>query len=221
MAASTWLALTLPDEQAEPALTITPARSSRHELQFARKPGAATHRVLGRRGAASPMTTAPAAFSFARGGVAPGGLVAARSISQRRARPRRSRRCRDSSRCRPGGRAPGRRRAGGATAWRAGPKVSAPTPCGPPILWAETLRVSAPRARLSTGILPAAWTASTCSQPSAARTISERGLAPAGSPRSRYWPASGRRRVCRRRRPSLQPRRQPGEVGDAVARRPA
>ena len=52
-----------------------------------------------------------------------------------------------------------------------GPNVSAPIPCGPPILWAETLRVSAPRARLSTGTLPAAWMASTCSQPSAARTI--------------------------------------------------
>ena len=36
MACSTGEALTLPDEQAEPALTMTPARSSAHDLQVGR-----------------------------------------------------------------------------------------------------------------------------------------------------------------------------------------
>ena len=62
MAASTGEALTLPDEQAEPALTRTPARSRAMTWVSEAKPGVATQRVLGRRGAASPMTTAPAAF---------------------------------------------------------------------------------------------------------------------------------------------------------------
>ena len=46
-------------------------------------------------------------------------------------------------------------------------KASAPAPCGPPSLCADRARVSAPRAVRSTGIFPAAWTASTCSRPPA------------------------------------------------------
>src|SRR5690606_15990549 len=65
MAVRTPLGLTLPEEQAEPAEIITPARSRAITCREEAQPRAATHRVLGKRGAPSPTTTAPAAFSRA------------------------------------------------------------------------------------------------------------------------------------------------------------
>ena len=65
----------------------------------------------------------------------------------RRRPPRRSRRWRRRSRCRRAGRAPGRRR--GSAARRCGCRrgaTSAPTPCGPPSLCAESVSRSAPSA---------------------------------------------------------------------------
>ena len=50
MASSTWLRRTLPEEQAEPAVTITPARSSAITWVEAGTPGMAMQSVLERRG---------------------------------------------------------------------------------------------------------------------------------------------------------------------------
>src|SRR3954451_382393 len=66
IALSTWLGPTLPDEQAAPALTITPSRSSAMICVSEATPGSASAVVLGRRGAAAPITSASGtAFSAA------------------------------------------------------------------------------------------------------------------------------------------------------------
>src|SRR6516165_4071800 len=70
IAARTWLGPTLPDEQAAPALTITPSRSSATTWVSAAIPGSAIAEVFGKRGAAAPSTTAS-------------GAIAAISISRR------------------------------------------------------------------------------------------------------------------------------------------
>src|SRR3546814_18166686 len=61
MAASTWEGCTLPDEQAEPELTATPARSSAMIWVSAGRPANATQEVLGSRGAAAPKILASGA----------------------------------------------------------------------------------------------------------------------------------------------------------------
>ena len=61
IAASTWLGPTLPEEQAAPALTMTPSRSSAMTWVSAATPGIAIAEVFGRRGAAAPSTTASGA----------------------------------------------------------------------------------------------------------------------------------------------------------------
>src|SRR6185437_16113200 len=58
IAARTWLGPTLPDEQAAPALTITPARSNAITWVSAGIPGIASAEVLGRRGTPAPITIA-------------------------------------------------------------------------------------------------------------------------------------------------------------------
>ena len=58
IAASTWLGPTLPDEQAAPALTMTPSRSSAMTCVSAATPGIASAVVFGKRGTAAPMTSA-------------------------------------------------------------------------------------------------------------------------------------------------------------------
>jgi hypothetical protein len=63
MAISTPLACALPDEQAAPADTITPSRSSIITCMSDGKPAVTAHSTPGRRGAASPAITAPSAFS--------------------------------------------------------------------------------------------------------------------------------------------------------------
>ncbi len=63
MAASTWEASTLPDEQAEPALTAMPARSSAITSVSALAPGTAMQAVFGRRGTLPENTTASAAMA--------------------------------------------------------------------------------------------------------------------------------------------------------------
>ncbi len=60
MAASTWLAATLPDEQAEPELTAMPARSSDISEVSAAIPGVAKSVVLGRRRLCSAKITVSA-----------------------------------------------------------------------------------------------------------------------------------------------------------------
>ena len=57
IAASTWLGPTLPDEQAAPALTITPSRSSAMTWVSAGTPGIAIAEVLGRRSAPAAQTS--------------------------------------------------------------------------------------------------------------------------------------------------------------------
>ena len=119
IAASTWDGPTLPDEQAAPALTATPARSSAMIWVSA---GHTRHRDAGRvrqarhaapnddRRPAPPASAAASSRRAARATrrIRPGRRAAAR-------RQRRSRRCRRRSRCRRGGRAPGRRRGAAGT----------------------------------------------------------------------------------------------------------
>ena len=66
IASSTWLRVTLPDEQAEPALTITPARSSAITCVDDATPGIAIESVFGRRGASAPNTAASGASAQSR-----------------------------------------------------------------------------------------------------------------------------------------------------------
>src|SRR3546814_3923063 len=54
MALSTWEGCTLPEEQAAPELTATPARSSAMSWVSAGRPASATQEVLGSRGAVAP-----------------------------------------------------------------------------------------------------------------------------------------------------------------------
>ncbi len=144
----TRLALTLPDEQADAGADHHAGQIQGHHLQLGRRSRAsAKHRVCGRRGAPAPSTTAPAPSaarpSASRQAAWPASAAGRAGGARRR---RRSRRCRGRSRCRRAGRAPGRRRAAGASGVARGPTTSAPTPCGPPSLWAESARVSAPSA---------------------------------------------------------------------------
>ena len=69
---------------------------------------------------------------------------------------------------------------------------------------------------MSSGILPAAWTASTCRSPPCAMHDAPPPRRPAGSRRSRCWRAGPRRGPARRSGP-LQSRRKPGQVDDALA----
>src|SRR5262249_45100961 len=59
----TWLGPTLPEEQAAPALTMTPSRSRAMTCVSAETPGSAIALVLGRRGAVDPMTIASGAIA--------------------------------------------------------------------------------------------------------------------------------------------------------------
>ena len=65
MAAMVALGLSLPEAQAGPELTITPARSMAIICKVFSKPGVAKPRVWGRRATAAPSTTAPAASTRA------------------------------------------------------------------------------------------------------------------------------------------------------------
>ena len=64
MAASTCDGLTLPEEQADPELSITPSRSSAIKAVSAATPGSAKFEVLARRGARAPKITASGATCF-------------------------------------------------------------------------------------------------------------------------------------------------------------
>ena len=144
IAASTWLAVTLPELHAAPALTAIPSRSSAITCASARTPGSARQVVLASRGAPAPQTTAP----FRQG----------RSLESRRAA---AARCAVSARdrrggsetgdrgqrraCRRDGRAPGRRRRSAARSMRRpGPAARRRRPCGPPSLCDEIARLCAP-----------------------------------------------------------------------------
>src|SRR5262249_42912550 len=63
IACSTWLGPTLPEEQAAPALTMTPSRSSAMTWVSAETPGSAIALVLGNLSARDPMITASGAVA--------------------------------------------------------------------------------------------------------------------------------------------------------------
>ena len=63
MLSSTWLGPTFPAEQAAPALTMTPSRSSAMTCVSAAIPGIASAVVFGNLGAALPMTMASGAVA--------------------------------------------------------------------------------------------------------------------------------------------------------------
>ena len=86
----------------------------------------------------------------APGLVRPGRRQIARRAVRRRAETGDARR---HSRCRPAGRAPGPRRAGSAPPRAPAFMTRAPTPCGPPSLCADRVRLSASSVRMSTGDL--------------------------------------------------------------------
>src|SRR5581483_10793749 len=136
IACSTWLGPTLPEEQAAPALTITPARSSAITWVSAAMPGSAIAEVFGRRGAAAPTTTAASPCSA----TAPNPAMPARfSLPARRPRS-----------------CPPPRNSGASSMPSA--MARAPTPIGPPSLCADKVTRSAPSP--ASGNLPAACTAS-------------------------------------------------------------
>lgn len=166
MAVKTWLALTRPLEQAEPLLTAMPSRSRAIIMASELVPGRLKKLVLLTRGVFKPwmMREGVASMSFFS--------IESRSADRRfcsvvrlvcavRAAPPKAAipavfcvPARALFSCPP-------------PCSRVGvvpqePRASAPTPCGPPILWAERLRKSAPRLVISRGSFPAACVASQC-----------------------------------------------------------
>ena len=140
-----------------PADTDTPAISSVINWVCAATPGRTAQTVLGRR-SAPPTTTPPAPVTTCS--------TASRS-------PDKSRAGTSAAAAKPamaatGGVPPRRPRSCPPPVINAGPPVAgasshAPAPAGPPSLWLDTARLSAPSPRRSVGIRPAAWTASTWS----------------------------------------------------------
>ena len=119
---STWLRRTLPDEQAAPALTATPSRSSAITAVSALMPGTATQMVLASRGAScaedhgvgQSRVKLPLRNRSRSVCASPSDRDRAAPLRQRR----RSRRSRRRFRCRRAARAPGRRRQSAARAAR-------------------------------------------------------------------------------------------------------
>jgi hypothetical protein len=198
---STCERLTLPEEQAEPDDTATPARSSLISSVSALRPGVAKAEVLGSRGALACRRSRlrrereharlqPVAQKRSRG-----------SPRQRRARvrpPRRSRRCpgRFSVPARQPRSCPPPRKGLSASSSAPVRKTIAPTPFGPPILWADSVRASTPRALISIAILPAPGRRRNARARHVCRA-SRRSPRAAGRRRSRCWrdgprPALGR-----------------------------
>ncbi len=105
----------------------------------------------------------------------------------------------------------------GGPSWRAARRSARPTPCGPPSLWADSARVSAPRARHVDR--------RSCRPPGRRRrAASRRPRGPARRPRATGWitPVSLLASIrATNGRPSAASQRarrsrQPGQVGDAV-----
>ena len=164
IAARTWLGPTLPDEQAAPALTMTPSRSSAMTWVSAAVPGIAIADVFGRRPITAPSTIASGADRDDLGFECVAQIadaVDSQPISPPRLwRRRRSRRCREHFRCRRGVRAPVRRPAAAATDRAPPATTSAPTPAGRRA-YVQTRSTDRRRSRpYRAGILPAACTAS-------------------------------------------------------------
>jgi len=170
MAWSTWLGSMAPEEQAEPVETATLARSSATSSPSAGTPRNPRLSVLGRRGASAPLRKNPGspaswaakrsrrsamrrAFS-ARWTTAHSAAATNPATRNRLSVPaRRPRSCRPP-RTRPGSRRPSR-------------STSAPTPLGPPTLWAARVAASTPHSPRGTGMRPRACAASVCSSASA------------------------------------------------------
>ena len=161
IAASTWLGATLPDEQADPDDTATPAKSIAITRVSAGTPGIARQRVWGKR-------ATPALNTVARGPT----MSASRSRQPaHNAALSRSARAASAAAPKPAMAAtfsvPARVRRSCPPPVSSGAKVTsslartmAPAPCGPPILWADRVSTSTPSALISTGKRPAAWIAS-------------------------------------------------------------
>ena len=174
IASSTWDGCTLPDEQAEPEDTAIPARSKPITAVSALRPGAVNKVVLGNRrtdireyddfGCLSQAVLQPFPQGLQTRSPSPGRAAIAavsRGAKAGDARPH--------SRFRHGGSVPGPPpRKSGSSPLNPSDRTSAPTPLGPPILCADSVRRSAPNSVISSGIFPNAWIASTCSSPSAA-----------------------------------------------------
>ncbi len=137
---------TLPDEQADPADTATPARSNPICAVSALRPGIAKKRRVGkaRRASAEDFARrapvlAPRASSWSR--ICRDRADAGQSVAWLRARQRRSRRSPAGSRCRRDAPSPGRRRViSGAGIIRSEAATIAPAPFGPPILCDDRMR---------------------------------------------------------------------------------
>ena len=152
IASSTWLAATLPDEQADPAETAIPSEIERdhHGLR-----GKSRDCEQGR--IRQPLRIRPEQSSLpAKPRAAPASILPrsadepARIPKMVTREPRRNAKARPRlrhSRCRRGGAAPARRPSAAAPAGGLrSARISAPTPCGPPSLWAERARKSTPSA---------------------------------------------------------------------------
>ena len=154
IAASTCDGATLPDEQAEPELTATPARSSAIISVAASTPGAAKQTVLGRRGAASEKMTASATTertASARRSRNPMSRAASLAVSGRHARaaaPKAAIAATASVPARWLRSWPPPRASGAPRLIPARAVTSAPAPFIPPILWADSMSASAPSAAM-------------------------------------------------------------------------
>src|SRR6266545_1974330 len=166
MASSTWEALTAPLAQADPAEQATPARSSSSSRSSARRPGKRSDSSPGRPApaGASPLTSRPgsAARRAAR--------RRSRSRTRRTVSPVRPARASAATAPKPASAATGRvpersprscpPPCSSGCRSRPGRTTSAPTPVGPPSLWAARASRSAPSSFRSTPGAPAACTAS-------------------------------------------------------------
>ncbi len=162
MASSTRLAFfTLPDEQAEPALTAKPARSICITCVSPAQPGTAKHEVLGRRGAPLPIKMRSGAADSRRSS------SASRSCETRPQTPSsRSRRAASAAAPKPAMpttfSVPERRPPSwpppfnGAGTSNFPRQISAPAPFGPPTLWPDRAANGATVSAKLTGSFPAA-----------------------------------------------------------------
>ena len=177
MAASTCEAVTLPEEQAEPDETAMPLRSKAIMAVSALTPGTANSVVLGSRGASAPKITTSGRCLFQAGFEPVAQSRHARSVRLRcgeratAAAPKPAMAATFSvpARCPRSCPPP---LISGAAMWMSPRRTSAPAPCGPPILCADSVSRSAPRSSMRQAMRPGACTASTCRRPLAAWTNS-------------------------------------------------
>src|SRR5215211_1948904 len=173
MAVSTCEAATLPDEQADPDDTATPARSRAISAVSALTPGTAKKVVLGNRSTPAPKITAPGEMAskpassrsrnatiLARSSDSP--AAAAADAAPKAAIPPTF-----SVPARPPRSCPPPLTSGSPRCSVSSRRTRAPTPLGPPSLWAEIAIRSAPISLMLQGIFPTPCTASTCRSPPA------------------------------------------------------